>query len=480
MSSLCRNIISAFCMIGIGITLSACTGVEYRNGVEKLMLQIGQGDWEGAARLSTERGRIDPFGKSQKLEWSLNHGLASLQNGNYATAIRSFDNAEDLMKFDDLASAGSKASSGAAAVLVNDTVRTYAFNSYDAIMVNSYKGLAYMLNSDPDNARVEFNRAEERQRRAVERFEAEIKKDQERNEAEAKKNSNLKSSETRDKLNDDPGMKAQIAELESKKAYAPFVNPFTSYMRGVFTMLTAATEGEFELAVQDFRRVREMVGTNAVIESDLAYATARADGKVRGKRVWLIFENGQSPLVEEYKIKSVVITLKGVINFNYAIPKLRFEAAAYPKLLVRLEGQEEKSTELVCDFDAIAAREFKERLPGIITRAVLSAAYKTAIQVAGLVVTEKASDIKLLGSIINLGGAVLSEATTAADTRSWVILPKEFQATSFAPPQNGEVIIKTNAGIEIGKVSVPMDKNALIYVKIQKTGAYPSIKSIVY
>ena len=482
MSRIHRIRLSTLSLFVLAITLSACTGGEYRNAAEKLKLQIGQGDWEAAAKLAADTGKIDEAGKSKKLEWSLNHGLALIQTGKYQTAIKSFDNAEDLMKFDDLSGFAAKAGSGVGAVLVNDTVRDYAFNSYDAIMVNSYKGLAFMLSGDQDNARVEFNRAEERQRRAVERFAAEIKKDQERNDAEAKKNAKVNSTDTVNRANEDAGIKSQYADLDSKKAYAPFANPITSYMRGVFIMLTSGTGGEFEKAVQDFRRVREMVGENAVLDSDLAYATARAEGKSAEKRVWVIFENGQSPLLEEFKLKSVMFTGTGVINFNYAIPKISFQPSAYSKLLVGSEGQDAKSTELVSDFEAVVAREFKDRLPGIVTRAVLSAAYKTAIQVAGQAVAanSQSDNAQMLGLLMNIGGAILSATTTAADTRSWVELPKEFQAVSFAPPENGQLVIKTEAGVEIGKVAVPKDRNALIYVKIQKNGATPSIKSMVY
>ena len=225
------------------------------------------------------------------------------------------------------------------------------------------------------------------------------------------------------------------------------------------------------------------MGANAVIDSDLKFATAKVEGKKTEKRVWVIFENGQSPILVENKIHSLLVGSGGLTNFVYAYPSMRFQPAAYSSLNIAVDGRDEK-TMMVADFDAVAAREFKDRLPGIITRAVLSAAYKTAIQVAGQAVAANSNQrdgtTQAIGLLMNIGGAVLAEVTTAADTRSWLELPKQFQAASFSPPKNGEVVIKADSGIELGRVTVPNDRNAVIYVKIQNTGAKPAIKSVLY
>ncbi|CAI6145220.1 MAG: hypothetical protein SPLUMA1_SPLUMAMAG1_01845 [uncultured Sulfurimonas sp.] len=50
--------------------------------------------------------------------------------------------------------------------LLNDTTRPYIGTEYDGIMANTYKPISYMALEDTDGARVEFNRAVDRQRRA--------------------------------------------------------------------------------------------------------------------------------------------------------------------------------------------------------------------------------------------------------------------------------------------------------------------------
>ena len=64
----------------------------------------------------------------------------------------------------------------AASVVVSDNIVPYLGEEYDGIMINTYKALNFMALGDNDLARVEFNRALDRQRRAKEKFAKEIAK----------------------------------------------------------------------------------------------------------------------------------------------------------------------------------------------------------------------------------------------------------------------------------------------------------------
>ena len=49
---------------------------------------------------------------------------------------------------------------------VNDTTSPYIGTQYDGVMANTYKAIDYLALGDNEGARVEFNRAIDRQRRA--------------------------------------------------------------------------------------------------------------------------------------------------------------------------------------------------------------------------------------------------------------------------------------------------------------------------
>ncbi|MCX8501539.1 MAG: hypothetical protein ORO03_07585 [Alphaproteobacteria bacterium] len=471
-------------ILALPLVATGCLQQDYRLDAEKFRGQMAVGNWQGAATIAQQSGKVDPEARSGELLWSLNDGAASLFADNYKHSIAVFDHAEKLMKFDDLAGLSSQIASGASSVLVNDTVRDYSYSSYDAIMVNSYKGLAFMLAGELDNARVEFNRTAERQRRAAERYALEIKAEESKNAAAAKKNPKVNSSETLTQARTNPELTAELAKLESKSSYAPFVNPYTSYLRSIFLLAAGESGSDTEQAITELRSVLQLIGDNRVVKSDLAYALARANGKGGGKRIWVMFENGQSPIRREKLIHGFGFTTVGVIDFKYAVPFLQYEPLAYPALRITVDEQE-VTTETVTNFDAVVAAEFKLRLPGIITRAVLSTAYKTAIQIAGQVVAAKGdsngnSNAALLGGLINLAGVIATEGSTAADLRSWLALPKEFQAASFAAPRNGRLAIHSSDGVELGFVTVATDKNALITVKIQNRGARPVIQTTLF
>src|SRR5690606_14048898 len=70
--------------------------------------------------------------------------------------------------------------------LVNNNLNRYSPTVYDGVMVNTYKALNSMFLADAQNARIEFNRAADRQRRAEEHFRSKIQAQKEKLSEEAK------------------------------------------------------------------------------------------------------------------------------------------------------------------------------------------------------------------------------------------------------------------------------------------------------
>ena len=119
--------------------------------------------------------------------------------------------------------------------------------------------------------------------------------------------------------------------------------------------------------------------------------------------------------------------------------------------------------------DGIFAQEFQERLPGIITRIILSTAIKEAAYYAALAAANSINDVTARAvalTSVAVAGTAYRIATNTADTRSWELLPKEFQLTQFPMPKNRTVAIaleghqNRTASVEIP----PQAKSAIIYV----------------
>ena len=155
-----------------------------------------------------------------------------------------------------------------------------------------------------------------------------------------------------------------------------------------------------------------------------------------------------------------------------------FYMPPFANVQIQADGRQ-YTTAMLADMDGIIAQEFHERLPGIITRIVLSTLIKEGAYYTSLALvssTKMDPTAKALTLIaIALGGAAYRTAMNTADTRSWEILPKEFQLTPFPMPKDRRIGIDlTGRGKAEMTVQIPEDcRSAIIYI-----GA-PSAQNIV-
>lgn len=142
-----------------------------------------------------------------------------------------FNAAEESYKTDvDLKNPVAKGAKVAVGALLNETLMDYDGSLYERIMVNVYKGLNYLELKEFDEARVEFNRALERQNKAKQYFAKQIQKDKEEQE-KAKKDPNYK---------ENMGKNTQTIMSEYDKMFSGefkaqknFTNPYATYLASI-------------------------------------------------------------------------------------------------------------------------------------------------------------------------------------------------------------------------------------------------------
>lgn len=377
--------------------------------------------------------------KDDVLLWSEQGGVQARDCYDYNRSNNYFDIAENLFKYDvDLESKASQFKNKTSSILVNNNVNDYKGNVYEKIMLNTYKGLNYISLNDFANARVEFNRALDRQRRAKEYFEKEIE--------EAKK----KSEENKNiKIAKNPQTQKAIydayAELfEDLKGYKDFVNPFTTYISGLFFMM----DKDYKKARETLKFAYAMDKNNSQVKSDFKLSENFDSSK---RYVWIIYENGLSMQKTEWNLNIPLFLFTNKVYYaGIALPTLKEGRSSYEYLEV--EG---KKTQLVADMDRIIKAEFKKRLPMIVTEALLNTIVKTYTQY------ELNKNSELGGFLGMLYGAM----TNRADIRSWSTLPKNFQSLRVELKDKEVVTIKDDRGKILLIQSVKKGKNALIYVR---------------
>ena len=417
-----------------------------------------------------------PPNSSHLLE-TLEAGAAYRAGGRRQESCKLFNDAEDYLKFYDQQLLAETSAQTLAALLVNDKALPYRGETYDGIMVNVYKALNYLEDAKWDQARVELNRVNERQRRAVERYSTAIKKQQD---AVAKKKSESKNVPIEQTL-ENPALKSLIdakyqdfsAKTATWSAYPDFVNPFATYVQGLSFLFMAEDAADYGKARDALRRVYGMTGNSRLVQGDLAMVESILDHKTIRKNapptVWMIFENGLGPVKEEVRI-DIPLMFEKVSYVGIALPVLRFRDSAYSALQLRSGSNDIGMTEELFSMDGVVAKEFQMELPQVVTRAVLSAVLKTAVQYEAT---------KEGGSLGNLLSTAYTFLSTGADTRGWSSLPKNIQIARFPRPNDGHVdILTSGAPGPLARVELPKSRYSIVYVKIPTPGAPATYQTI--
>jgi hypothetical protein len=411
-------------------------------------------DYENSSQFAQKKLRKCGQPKGEDLLWALQLGTVERIRGNYPKSTEYFDKAEDMLKFFD---ERAEITDAIGSTIASDNVVPYKGEEYDGIMVNTYKALNFMVEGKLDLARVEFNRALDRQRRAKEKFIKEIQKLRSELEQKQQQNQFTKANVENPKTQQLLGQK--YPNLYNFEAYPDFVNPFATYLAGVYFNLV----GDHSKAVDLLKEAYGMVKDNVY----LRVTEDVLDGKSRLKdTVWLIFENGLGPVKEEFRLDIPLFGASSKVQYvGLALPKLEFRNRACPYLIAEADCKVYQ-TRLVSDMDRVVQTEFSKDYAGILTRAIISATFKAAAQYA---LAEQDSSA---GSIASAFMAVYSAASTAADVRIWTSLPKDFQVARFTKPKDGKLKVTRPGCIPIN-IDIPHCNNAIVYVKITTDLAEP-------
>lgn len=426
---------------------------------------IVSGDFAAAARLAEQRmglladeaGALPPvsFVEGKTLD-HLDAAEAWRLAGDRARALSHFDAAETTLKQVELQLQVASLGKSAAAVLINDTLLDYMPSPAEATLINYYKALAFLANGDDENARVEFNRADDRTRRAVERYESEIAKAQE-------KANEQQRAQAASAL---PLIEQRFAEMQTWKPYDAFVNPAVVYAGALF-FAHQGDPGDVSRAQNHLQRVVGLAPENPAVSND--YDSIKR-GSICGKPpcTWVILEHGLGPEFVENRFEVPVPFNSGLINIALALPKLVSRADPMaPLVAVNVPSGVVQMHELAT-MDRVIQTEFSKRFPGIVTRAVLSATAKALAQ----------NELnKQAGPWGGLAGMLLTSATTAADTRSWRSTPGSWLVAKLEQTPAATLSIATSTG-QLLPVMGDATGNSLVYIKQSTSTAEPLVEVI--
>ena len=396
-------------------------------------------------------------------------GNSYLYCNNYKDSLKRLDESERIIKYHNeeilLGSAGDLV----AQLLLNDAMIDYHATMNDAIMLNTYKAIDYMALGEMDKARIEFNRAIDRQRRAKETYAKLISKKQEamdkkqanekkklaaKNKAKTEKKSSV--SLDFDKTLKNPEIDNMIASkypsLNNFEKYPDFVNPFTNYMAGIFF----ATQKDYVKSANLLKEVYGMSKKSKYVKEDLVMVENILDNKKTNvNNVWVVYSNGLAPKKEQFRIDVPLFLFTDKISYTgIALPKMVKQELATKNLTVFNKNKLLSQSESFASMDRVVLTEFEYGYKDVVTRAVFSSLIKTYMQYELQ---------RNMGAMAGLAAGVFQGLSTQADTRTWGNLPKEYQISRIKMPKDKSIQIK------VGSESIDLDlgnsKNAIVFVR---------------
>lgn len=444
--------------------LAGCTSMRQKSNFESFDSKLNVGDYQAAAEVALDKSGYDPkTGEVDDLLWSIQAGASLQSAGNYELSTKVLDISEKLMKSEDTESIIAKSGETIGSMMGNDAMLDYEQTQYDGVMANTIKAWNFIQTHEYSDARVEFNRAEERQRRAAQHFASIIEKRKKEIKDQSKDQSKENFKLIDRSIKSDSTKKA-LAKVGIKTnnwtPYEGYVNPFTTYSYGLNLLLTGHTKSDYQKAADAFKRVYSLShSTQAANDLKIARRAAKGNTKSINNQVWVIFENGLSIVKEEKRLDLPVFLVNGNVAYiGIALPALKERGKALSS--ISINGHQ---TQTISNMDKIIKSEFDKEFPYILAREITRTVIKTIAQ----------KQIKDKNPLVGNIFAAVQALTTGADIRTFSALPSEYQAMSFKKTSN-------TVELKAGQFTIPIQldssaSNQIIYIKSVSANIAPTI-----
>ena len=470
-----------FFLLAAGLLAGGCSTIE-NNHRQKMPMMAAwtAGDVVTAQQLANEKV-ASRKGTGDELVWRLEAGTLAFTFGRYAEAIAEFAACEDVIaEYDERATVSVRdAGSEAGGALSNLNALPYRGWCRDRMGIEIYKSLAYLGQGREDAFRAQVRRLRNRQKEIQEDYEkyfeqekASLDKMKKDNPTEAAQAETEGAEATLVAKNTNYAQSLAEMRAVAHKGYGNFLNPLALYL----SALGNIRDGNWDNAAIDTKRLHEALPANPFVGTLHATALRNAGRQVPASLattpsfpypmdrdcLYVIFANGQGAALEQEAINSELIMV--------AWPKCQFFPASFANAQIVAGGQT-VSTVPLADMDAILAEEFDQRLPGIITRTIISTLIKEGAyrggQAAAIAANNDWRTQAITFAAVTVVGSIYRYAMNTADTRSWETLPKEFQIAQLPMPADRKVHVNLTGAFGGPSFDVALPaacRSAILYV----------------
>lgn len=383
------------------VYLTGCSALSsYDSKSDKLMSNLRVGDVNAA---------IQPFMKDKRGKASSLHYMekGNVQNfsGDSEGAINSWREADAYVaEWENTAKVNPESLiKGVGSLLVNDKVIDYEPTDYEKVFLTTKMALLEASKGNWDVARTEIKKTHEREA-VIDEINAKkyaVVEDDVKN-----SNQQVKS------YKDIDGYPVEIFEssevLALKNSYQ---NALSHYLAGFIYEAI----GEPGLAAPGYRKAIELKPNTPVLEDALAGLDSRSGlgGAENSSEVLFIISSGEIAERNSMQIPIPLFTTKGLIVAPISFPVMTESEAMYSDVM-SLDGQVVEA-QTILNLNAMAARELKDDMPGILLRTTIRAAAKAIAQ----------KEAEERDAIAGLALMLVNIVTETADERMWRTLPSK-------------------------------------------------------
>ena len=352
-------------------------------------------------------------------------------------------------------------------LLTNPATLPYRGMGADILMINTYQALNTLQSGQIAEARQPLVRLDNHQKEVVAANTERIAKTREAV-AKDKESANIRQS-----TNSNEMLKATnqiLKDLPDTRGYELYVNPFSEYLYAFYHLYAGVDAADREMARFRMARALSMAPDNTALRQDVERINAGASIR---PSVYIFHENGMAPYREEFSITLPIYASHTFSWMSIALPVLKKDKNVGPFATLHGGGQV-ASAELVCDMEAVLAKEYDNDYSGILTHAIASAVTKAALSYAANYAADRHNDA-FLQLITLIGTLVYQECTATADTRSWNSLPKHIGVGRIDLPANRQVTI-TQGGRTLQTLTLPSTGDVwVICVRTMHTNSKASV-----
>ena len=418
--------------------------------------------------------------------WRLEAGSLNLVEGHDDRSIRHFSRAEELIEnFDERALLNLREAGAETSVLLtNPNALPYRGWCRDRIMIPVYKAFAYLGKKDEQGFQVELYRIRSNQDKVMDSYRKYFEAEDEAMTREKAKNRNAAASVNPNTVLQDSrnrGLNDLLNQTTAAahRGYADFLNPFAIFLSGYGYIRS----GDYQNAAVDFERLYKALPGNPLARQYYAFCLRKLGRNVPAElqnipvpdyspergHVLVVFANGRSAALRQVSLYIPIFFPGYATLAAVAWPVCRFYPLPFRTLQVNA-GSRVFQTVTIADMNGIMAAEYNRRLPGMIVRICLS----TAVKEFGSYVATRAaaSGNQWAGLATAVGTSAYKAMFNTADTRTWEILPQEFQIIQFAMPKDRKIRLGLPSG-HPADIQIPEHAGSAV-VLVHAPSPYPA------